>query len=120
MIRFIKEENGKRITEMNIKKLSAFLGIFATVAISLFGWGYSLTREVTTHSVSYNELGRHFVLVEKRFDSQMVEIRSEIKYLHGQNLKISEQLTELLHKQDVRISLLEANLINLRETSNGR
>lgn len=120
MIRFIKEENGKRFIEMNIRKLSAFLGIFATISISLFGWGYGLTREVTTQTVSYTELGRHFILVEKRFDSQVVEIRSEIKYLHGQNLKISEQLTELLHKQDVRISLLEANLINIKENSNGR
>ena len=115
MIRFIKEENGERVTEMNIKKLSAFLGIAATLCVSLFGWGYSLTREVTINTSKNEDLGKHFIAVERRIDKQLTEIRSETSHLRNQNSDISKQLTELLHKQDVRISLLEQNLVHIQE-----
>ena len=115
MIRVIKEENGERVTEMNIRKLSAFLGIAVTVCVSLFGWGYSLTREVTINTEKNDALGRHFVAVENRLTSQLNEIRSETRYLREQNVDISRQLTDLLHRQDVRISLLEQNLVQIQE-----
>lgn len=115
MIKFIKEENGERVTEMNIKKLAAFLGLISTITISLFGWGYGLTREVTLNTAKSEALGNHFATVESRIDKQLAEIRSETSSLRNQNVGISQQLTELLHKQDVRISLLEQNLVHIQE-----
>jgi len=83
---------------MNIKM---YVGGAATVAVAVFTWGSNLNSEVSVNTSQINDL-----------KIAVVELREQYS-------EYDRQLTELIHKQDTRITLLE-NLIEVNSQKNNK
>lgn len=81
---------------MELGKLAGIFGAAATVITGSVSWAVN-----TSESVSKNEseLGN--------LKTTVIDLRSGINDVHKQNVQINSKLTDILHKQDKRLELLE-------------
>lgn len=84
---------------MTIKKLAAFVGAGATVVTAGLGWASMTTERV---SINKSEI--------QNIKTDVSELKTSIHEVYRQNVEIDNKLTEILHKQDKRLELVEYQL----------
>lgn len=86
----------KRYTQMEMKKIIGLLSAIGSIMVALFTWGNSVSEELARKD---SEI--------KHINKTMDEAKTDIRYVQLQNSEINNKLTDMLHKQDKRIDLLE-------------
>lgn len=97
MVNIIKDEqNVKRYTSMDLKKLLTVIGAVGSILVALFTWGNSVSESNAKQDVAISNIAK-----------SVEELKGDYKILQSQNSEINTKLTDMLHKQDKRLSLLE-------------
>lgn len=81
---------------MDIKKLASIVGVSLTVVSSAIGWAVNTTSNVSNNAVEINNI-----------KTDVTELKTGIHEVYKQNVEIDNKLTDILHKQDKRLELLE-------------
>lgn len=81
---------------MELKKLSAFIGVGATLFSGSLGWAVATSDNVATNKTDIANL-----------KTDVGELKTGIHEVYKQNVEIDNKLTDILHKQDKRLELLE-------------
>lgn len=115
MVSTLRDAKGNRVTVMTLKKIGIFASTFSAITIALMGWGFSISKEVTRNTAYTETVKQEFLNSEVRIQRDFSHLQGEVRSINKQNVEISSQLTKLIHKQDIRISLLEANLVKITE-----
>lgn len=81
---------------MDIKKLAGVVGVGLTATSSAIGWAVSTTSKVSNNAVEIQNI-----------KADVTEVKTNIHEVYRQNVEIGNKLTDILHKQDKRLDLLE-------------
>lgn len=87
-----------------IKTIGGALGAIATVSVACLGWANSISSTLAVHSASIDRMEIHLEKITDQYQ------------------RYDAQLSALIHKQDVRITLLESLVkqqMGTQEKNNG-
>lgn len=81
---------------MDIKRLVGVAGVSLTAVSSAVGWAISTTSQVSNNAVEIQNI-----------KADVTEVKTNIHEVYRQNVEIGNKLTDILHKQDKRLEILE-------------
>ena len=90
---------------MDIKKLAGVVGVALTAISSAIGWAVNTTSNVSSNAVEIQNI-----------KTDVTELKTGIHEVYKQNVEIDNKLTDILHKQDKRLEILEYQVSKAKQS----